>query len=105
MLAGDKQGSPSFDVGGAEKLEIHAERLRLLAARIGLFTDTHVDEVVVLQLAVDPLPLGNTAGEVAHGLLQVGTLFVGEFQHPGERMVCHRSRAGNGGSKGFDWRG
>ena len=105
VLAGDKQGSPSFDVGGAEKLEIHAEWLRLLPARIGLFTDAHVDEVVVLQLAFDPLTLRDPAGEVAHGLLQVGFLFVGEFQHTSKWMVCHRPRVGNSGTKGFDLRG
>ena len=105
VLAGDKQGSPSFDLGGAEKLEHHAERLRLPPARIRLFTDTHVDEVVVLQLAFDPLTLRDPAGKVAHRLLQVGSLFVGEFQHPSEWMVGHRPRAGNGRSKGFDLRG
>ena len=105
VLAGDKQGSPSFDVGGAEKLEKHAEWLRLLPAHRGLFTDAHVDEVVVLQLAFDPLALRDPAREVAHGLLQIGSLFVGEFEHPSEWMVCHRPRAGNGRSKGFDLRG
>jgi len=102
VLAGDKQGSSSFDVRGAEELEQHAERPRHPRPRLGLFADSHVDVVIVLQLAFDPLALGDPAREVADGISQIGPLFAGKLQNLGERMIGHRPRDGDGRQEGLD---